>query len=405
MSDARPSGTFFLPGPTEVRPAVLAAMTQPMIPHRGRAFEELFERLQGGLRDVFRTRRAVFVSSSSGTAMMEAAVRCARPGPVLALVNGSFSDRFARIARACGRDVDVLEVPPGSTVPLELVERRLGERRYSALTVVHSETSTGALTDVRAVGALARAHGALSLVDSVSGIGGAPLECDAWELDLVLTASQKALALPPGLAFAVASDGYMSHVAGAPARGVYLDLAEFAAAASRSQTPNTPALPLLYALDRQLADVAAEGGVAARWSRHAALAATTWRWADTLGGTVHPRLGALAAPGLRSPTVTAITLPPGLDSATVVSAVEARGFVVGAGNGATRHTTFRIGHMGDHTVPSLERCLAACTDALLELTPRTGSRSRGIHGEGGSGFRALTDIHDEGGSNSAFQST
>ncbi|MHB1224110.1 MAG: pyridoxal-phosphate-dependent aminotransferase family protein [Gemmatimonadaceae bacterium] len=369
MNDARPFGTFFLPGPTEVRPEVLAAMRQPMIAHRGRAFEELFERLQAGLRDVFRTGRAVFVSGTSGTGMMEAAVRCARPGPVLALVNGSFSDRFARIARACGRDVDVVEAPPGGTVPLELVERQLAGRRYSALTVVHSETSTGALTDVRAVGALCRAYGVLSLVDSVSGVGGAPVECDAWELDLVLTASQKALALPPGLAFAVASEGYLSHVASAPARGLYLDLAEFAAAAGRSQTPTTPALSLLYALERQLADIAA-GGITARWSRHAELAAAAWRWADSLAGTVHPQLAALAAPGVRSPTVTAITLPSGLDSATVVNAIEARGFVVGTGNGATRHSTFRIGHMGDHTVPSLERCLAACTDALLDVLAR-----------------------------------
>lgn len=375
MSHQRPPGTFFLPGPTEVRPAVLAAMQRPMMAHRGAAFEALFATLQTGLRDVFRTRRAVFVSSSSGTGLMEAAVRCARPGPLLALVNGSFSDRFARIARACEREVDVLDAPPGGTVPLDVVERCLRARRYSALTVVHSETSTGALTDVRAVGALARAHDVLSLVDSVSGIGGAPVESDAWELDFVLTASQKALALPPGLAFAVASERYMSHAASAPARGLYFDIPAFGAAAARGQTPNTPALSLLYALERQLADIAADGGAEARWARHDELAAATWRWADGLAASVHPQLGALAAPGARSPTVTAITLPASVDSEAVVSAIEARGFVVGTGNGATRHTTFRIGHMGDHTLPSLQRCLDACTDALGELVSRTGSSS------------------------------
>ncbi len=362
--------SFFLPGPTQVRPAVLAAMQQPMIAHRGRQFEELYARIQVGLRDVFQTTRPVFVGASSGTGMMEAAVRGARPGPVLALVNGSFSNRFARIARACGREVDMLNAPPGATVSLEAVERQLRDRRYSALTVVHSETSTGALTDVRAVGTLAREHGVLSLVDSVSGIGGAPLECDAWELDLVLTASQKALALPAGLAFAVASENYMSHVASASARGLYLDLEQFADAARHDQTPYTPALSLLYALERQLADIAADGGITARWARHEAMAAVTWKWAEGLADAVHPALGVLASSDDRSPTVSAITLPADLPCDALVTAVEERGFVVGAGNGATRHTTFRIGHMGDHTVAGLQRCLEACSEALAELIAR-----------------------------------
>ncbi len=367
MSEDAVPETFFLPGPTQVRPAVLAAMQQPMIAHRGRQFEELYSRIQLGLRHVFRTERPVFVGASSGTGMMEAAVRCARPGRVLSLVNGSFSQRFARIARSCGREVDVLEAPAGATVWLEEVEQALRSGRYSALTVVHSETSTGALTDVRAVGALAQEHGVLSLVDSVSGIGGARLECDAWELDLVLTASQKAMAIPAGLAFAVASESYMSHAASAPDRGLYLDLEQFAASAGHHQTPFTPALSLFYALERQLADIAAEGGISARWARHAAMAAVTWEWAEGLTDAVHPELGILAPLGSRSPTVSAITLPAELTSDVVVSTIERSGFVVGGGNGATRHTTFRIGHMGDHTVAGLRRCLEACSDALSEL--------------------------------------
>ncbi len=366
MNDQAATGTFFLPGPTQVRPAVLAAMQQPMIAHRGARFEELFDRLQHGMRDMFRTGRPVFVGACSGTGMMEAAVRGARPGRVLSLVNGSFSERFARIARACGREVDVLEARPGATVQLDTVSEALGRRRYSALTVVHSETSSGALTDVRSVGALAREHGVLSLVDSVSGIGGAALECDAWGLDLVLTSSQKALALPAGLAFAVASEGYMAAVASAPSRGIYLDLEMFADAARHDQTPFTPALSLLFALERQLADIAAEG-VTARWARHEAMANVTWKWAEGLADAIHPALGLLAPVGGRSPTVSAITLPATLSSDALVDAVGDRGFVVGTGNGATRDSTFRIGHMGDHTVPGLERCLEACSDALSEL--------------------------------------
>ena len=150
-----PFGTFFLPGPTEVRPEVLAAMTRPMMPHRGRDFEELFARIEAGLRDVFLTARPVYIVASSASGLMEGAIRNTPPGRILSLVNGAFADRFAKIARACARDVDVLAVPFGKTFDLAEVERTLAAREYVAVTVVHSETSTGVLTDVRAVSEIA----------------------------------------------------------------------------------------------------------------------------------------------------------------------------------------------------------------------------------------------------------
>jgi len=366
MTDHPPFGTFFLPGPTEVHPEVLAAMLQPMIAHRGRDFEALFGRVQEGLRPVLRTARPVFVSSSSATGLMEAAVRCAPVGPVLSLGDGASSQRFADVARACGREVDVERVADGGVVAPEAAEARLRARRYAAVTVVHSETSTGALTDPRPIQALARAHGALCLVDSVTGVAGAPLETDAWELDFVLTGSQKALAMPPGLAFAAASDEYMRHAASAPGRGVYFDLAEFARFGEKHQTPNTPALSLIYAADRQLARIAAEG-MERRWARHAAMAEATWRWVDGLRERVHPALRVVCAPGERSPTVTAITLPEGVSPAALGAVVRRRGYTIGGGYGALRETTFRIGHMGDHTPEGLAGCLAAVEEALREL--------------------------------------
>jgi len=155
-------------------------MTRPMIAHRGRAFEELFARLEAGLRDVFLTARPVYISTSSASGLMEGAVRNAPAGPLLALVNGAFSSRFAKIAKACARDVDVIDAPWGQTFDLDDIDRRLASRRYAAVTVVHSETSTGALTDVRAVTEIAHRHGALCIVDSVTGVAGAELRFDAW---------------------------------------------------------------------------------------------------------------------------------------------------------------------------------------------------------------------------------
>lgn len=357
-------GRFFLPGPTEVRAEVLQAMTGPMMPHRGRAFEALFARLQEGLRTVFGTVRPVLVSSSSATGLMEAGVRCAPAGPVLALVNGAFSERFAQIARACGRATDVLEAPLGRAVPPERVEERLRaghtSGRFAAVTVVHSETSTGACSDIRTINAIAREHGAVCLVDSVTGVGGMPLAFDDDGYDFVLTGSQKALALPPGLALGVASERYMRTASAAPDRGLYFDLVEFEAFARKNQTPNTPALPLLYALDVQLAAIAREG-MPARWARHEAMARATWSWAAAQGIEI------LAPLGQRVWTVSALVLPDGLNGPAVVAAAGRAGWTIGGGYGALKETTVRIGHMGDHDVPDVLRCLGAVAAALADV--------------------------------------
>ncbi|MGI8402534.1 MAG: pyridoxal-phosphate-dependent aminotransferase family protein [Gemmatimonadaceae bacterium] len=363
MSQTKTFGTFFLPGPTEVRDEVMAAMMQPMIPHRGSAFEQLFERLQRGLRPVFKTDRLVYINSASATGMMEAGVRCAPPGRILSLVNGAFSERFAHIASMCARDVDRYEVAWGQVHTIPQLDERLSMRKYVAITVVHSETSTGALNDVRAISDCAHRHGAVCLVDSVSGLAGAELYFDDWKLDYLLTGSQKALALPPGLSFAVASPAFVDQANGTSARGVYFDLVELDAYARRNQTPSTPALSLFYALEVQLKSIAAEG-IEARWARHKAMAARTQDWLAKVGDKTGKRLVNIAPLGSQSPTVSTIRLPADLPSEGFTAAVAKRGIVVGNGYGKLKGSTFRIGHMGDHTTETVDRCLAACSSAL-----------------------------------------
>ncbi len=362
-------GHFFLPGPTDVRPEVLAAQAGPMLPHRGAEFETLYASLQQGLKVVFRTARPVYVSTSSATGLMEAAVRCAKPGPVLSLVNGAFSDRFADIARACGREVTVLEVPWGDVVPLEQVEAALRSASYAAVTVVHSETSTGALTALPELATLCRTYGALSLVDSVTGLAGAPVEADAWQLDFVFTGSQKALALPPGLAFGVASEHYLSTVESAEARGRYFDVLEFEQFAERNQTPSTPAISLMYAADRQLTDIVEEG-MDARWARHAAMAQATYDWVAATREALNIPMCVQAREADRSPTVTCVSLAPALRGDDVVRATATRGFVIGGGYGKLKPTAFRIGHMGDHSVDGVITCLETVRDAMAALLKR-----------------------------------
>src|SRR3954467_9399755 len=332
MSTTKSFGTFFLPGPTEVRDEVMAAMLQPMIPHRGSAFEQLFERLQRGLRPVFKTDRPIYISSSSATGMMEAGVRCAPAGRILSLVNGAFSERFAHIASTCSRDVDRYEVGWGQIHLIPQLEERLSMRKYSAITVVHSETSTGALNDVRAISDCAHRHGMFCLIDSVSGLAGAELRFDEWKLDYVLTGSQKALALPPGLSFAVASSAYVDQANGTPARGVYFDLVELDAYARRNQTPSTPALTLFYALEAQIKAIATEG-MEARWTRHRAMAARTQDWLGEITDETGKKLVNIAPLGSQSPTVSAIRLPGDLTAEAFTGAVAKRGIVVGNGYG------------------------------------------------------------------------
>ena len=363
MSPTKTFGTFFLPGPTEVREEIMAAMMQPMIPHRGSEFEQLFGRLQQGLRPLFFTERPVYINSSSATGMMEAAIRCAPPGRILCLVNGAFSERFAHIASTCGRDVDRYEVAWGQIHTIPQLDERLSIRKYSAITVAHSETSTGALNDVRAISDCAHRRGVFCLVDSVSGFAGAELRFDEWKLDYALTGSQKALALPPGLSFAVASSAYVDQANGTHGRGVYFDLVELDAYARRNQTPSTPALSLFYALEAQLKSIAVEG-IEARWNRHKAMALRTQEWITKISDETGKKLANIAPLGSQSPTVSAIRLPADLPAEGFAAAVAKRGIIVGSGYGKLKSSTFRIGHMGDHTMETLERCLTACSSVL-----------------------------------------
>ena len=356
-------GRFFLPGPTEVRAEVLEAQLRPMIGHRGRPMEELIAEMQPALRDVFRTARPVYIASSSATGLMEAAVRNGARRRVLALVNGAFSERFYQIALACGFETDALRVPLGEAHAPDRVADALRGRSYDAVTVVHSETATGVLNPIADLARVV--HGAgdvVMLVDSVTGVAGAPVESDAWALDFVLTGSQKALALPPGLALGVAQQAMLARAREARGRGIYFDLVEFDKYLAKKQTPNTPALSLVYALQVQLQRIAAEG-IETRWARHAAMAERCWQWADEMTQRGIP-LGVLAPPGFRSPTVTCLTLPPGRTGPAVTAALSARGWTIGAGYGELKDATIRIGHMGDHTVAELDALLAQLAEVL-----------------------------------------
>ena len=356
-------GRFFLPGPTEVHPDVLAAQTRPMIGHRGAAIQDLIAVLQAGLEEVFVTQRPVIISTSSATGLMEAAIRNGvGEGKVLALVNGAFSKRFAEAAVACGREVEIWEMPWGGYHDPGELKERLVRGGYDAVTVCHSETSTGVIQDLEALAEVVRTdERALLLVDSVTGVCGAEVQTDGWGLDFVLTGSQKALALPPGLSFGVASEAMMARAETVPHRGVYFDLVALMSSLAHQQTPATPAISLMYALQAQLERILGEG-MDVRWKRHAAMRDRTIEWIEERHGVgIEP----YAPVGHRSPTITTIALPERILGPTVVAAMKERGWVIGGGYGKLKETTVRIGHMGDKTVEELDLLLEDLDEVLV----------------------------------------
>jgi len=357
-------GRFFLPGPTEVRPPVLEAQNRAMISHRGPVMDEFMGELQVGLQEVFQTERRVFISTSSATGLMEAAVRNGAHRRILSLVCGAFSGRFARIAEQSGKEVDRVGVDWGSANTAEQLRDALESGGpYDAVTAVHSETSTGALNDIEALGAVVADHpDTLLLVDSVTGIGGAEMRPDDWGVDFVLTGSQKALAVPPGLAFGVASEAMIERAETVEGRGMYFDLVAFDRKIAKLQTPNTPAVSVMYALAEQLRYIRSET-MEARWARHAALAERTWSWVDERRDE-GVEACVFAEEGSRSPTVTCIALPTGTAGPDVVKAMAERDWVIGGGYGDLEPTCIRVGHMGDHTMDELDALLDDLADVL-----------------------------------------
>jgi predicted phosphoserine aminotransferase len=354
MSAPTPAfGKFFLPGPTDVHPDVLAAMARPMIGHRSSAMEDLLKRAAPRLQQLARTARTVMVGTSSATGFMEMAVRSGIRKRALSIVNGSFSERFAELVASCDKECVRLEVPLGGFVEPDQLRDALKKNPVDAVTLAHSETSTGVLQDVAALSRVVHEFpDVLFLVDAVTSMAGSPVETDAWDLDFVFTGSQKALALPPGLAVGVASPRMLERAKTLPSRGLYFDLITFEKASAKYQPTNTPAISLFYALDVQLGRIDAEGGIEARWRRHDEMRKTAETWARKTG------LDYLPPEGRRSWTVSCIKMPAGKVSKDLVAAVKKEGWVIGTGYGGVKDSTFRIGHMGDHSVAALQDLLA-----------------------------------------------
>jgi aspartate aminotransferase-like enzyme len=352
---------YFVPGPAFVGEAAREALRRPIVPHRSADFVDLYRGLQPRLEKVFRSAVDIPIATGSSTLLMEASLISTVHTGVLNLTCGAFSERWHEIARALGKSADRVSVPWGEAVDPDLVRRALRRKRYDAVTLVHNETSTGVMSPLAEIASVVREESdALLLVDAVSSLAGAPVETDEWKIDLVLAGSQKALALPPGLTLFSLSERLAEQAAKVPRRGFYTDLLRYRARHRSGGTITTPAIPLFYALDCQL-DRILEEGIETRWERHRRLADQTARWASAAGFEY------ASAEGARSWTVSCLRLAGRTPAAALVEGLARRGFVIAAGYGSWRDSTFRIGHMGEVESGDLKELLTAIDDCMIEL--------------------------------------
>jgi len=350
---------FFLPGPSYVPEDARQAMTKPVVGHRSAAFKDLYLRIAARLPQVLRTAGDVMVATGSSTLIMESAVVSCVRQDVLNLTNGAFSERWHAISKAVGKSADKISAPWGQALDPDLVRSALRRKRYDAVTLVHNETSTGVMSPLADVARAVREESdALILVDTVSSLGGAPVETDAWGLDVVLAGTQKAIAVPPGLTLLTLSERAAERAAQVPHRGYYTDLLRYRDKHREGGTITTPAIPLFYALDIQLDCILAEG-MEARWRRHEGLYRRTAEWAAARGCEY------ASAANARSVTVSCLKPPAGVDPQAIVKELAQRGYTIGGGYGDWKPTTFRIGHMGEVREGDLEALLVEI-DQILE---------------------------------------
>ncbi len=371
---------LMIPGPTPVPPQVSAAMSRPIGGHRTDEFARIHQGIVEKLKTVFQTQNDIFVLTHSGTGGMETAVaNTVNPGDkVLALVTGNFGERFAKIARAYGALVDEVDFGWGKDVDLAVVEEKLkANPDYKAVLATQNETSTGVTNDIAGIGALVAKTPALLLVDGISGVGGIEIKTDAWGVDVLITASQKAMMLPPGLAMVAVSKKAWEAVEKCRSPRFYFSLPAAKKAVEKWNTAYTPGVSLFYGLEAALELMMAEG-MDNVYARHGLLARAVRAAVRALGLTLLPE------ERCASNTVTAIHGPDGVGADELRKVLKNRyGVVFAGGQGILKGKIFRIAHMGYAGKTDVLVAVGALEMALAEL---------GYPAELGRGMKAAQEV-------------
>ena len=351
------------PGPTPAPPEVLAAISQPVIHHRGPDYKKLYAECLARLREIFRTESEVLLFGGSGTGAMESAVAniCSPGDPVLVVSAGYFGERWAKIAAAYGGDVDHLRYAWGEIPSPDDVAARLRERDATMVFLTHSETSTGVVSDLQPFAGVARDAGALSVVDAISSLGAVPLETGGWGIDVVAAGAQKALMTPPGLAMVSASEGAWEASGRSTSPRFYFDWELTRKGQATLDAPVTPPVSLVAGLDVALG-ILLEEGLESAFERHVRLGRACREGIKALG------LELFSPDDDSSAVVTAARAPDGVDSDELVLLLRDRhGVTLAPGQGELKGKIFRIGHIGYYDVFDITTALAAVELALVEL--------------------------------------
>jgi len=287
----KPHVKLFIPGPVEVSEDTFVAMSQPMIGHRGTGFQELYASLQPKLQQVLYTKNPVFLSTSSAWGVMEASVRNLVARKVLNCCCGAFSDKWFDVSKRCGREAEALKVDWGQPILPEAVDAKLKTGQFDAITVVHNETSTGVMNPIADIAKVVRNYPeVMFIVDTVSSMTAVKIETDALGIDVILAGTQKAWAMPPGLAVFAVSERALKKAETIPGRGYYFDFLEFKANHDKNMTPSTPSIPHIYGLQFKLGQFEKEG-LENRYARHLKMAQKTRDWAKSRGFELFRRPG------------------------------------------------------------------------------------------------------------------
>jgi len=353
---------LFIPGPTQVHPDVLAKMGTPMIGHRTKDASILQKSISNKLRELMFTSNKIILSTSSGTGLMEGAIRSATQKKAIVFSVGAFGKRWWELARLNGIEADLHEETPGEATMPETVDKYLKTGKYDTVAITHNETSVGITNPIEGIASvIAKYPDVILMVDAVSSLGGIKLEVDRLGIDICISSSQKALALPPGMSLASISQKAEDRFNKIGERGYYLDLKTMLRFIDQKdhQYHCTPSLPHMFALDFQLDRILKEG-LENRFIRHIEIGEYTINWASHFFKT-------FAAPGFESMTITCIENTRKINISQLNSSLAEKGMVISNGYGDLKDKTFRIAHMGELTIDDMIEVTGAIEE-ILKLT-------------------------------------
>jgi len=355
---------LFIPGPVDVRPKILEAMSTPMIGHRSKDATKLQKSISEKIQKLFYTKNPILLSTSSGTGLMEGSIRSLTAKKAVVFSVGAFGDRWYQIAKSNNIPVDYVPSEWGKPTLPETVDKYLSTGKYDVFTITHNETSTGLMNPIKEIAEVRKKYpDVLWLVDAVSSMGGVKIEVDKLGIDVCITSTQKAIGLPPGLSICSISEKALEHGKLVKNRGTYFDLLTLYKYVVKKpfQYPSTPTIPHMFALDKQLDYILNEEGQENRYARHLKMAKITRQWVKDNGFEMFPEAG------YESNTVSAIKNTKGISVAELNKKIGEVGYVISNGYGDLKEKTFRIAHMADRKISELEKLLSILTETIKKL--------------------------------------